>query len=182
MLKLHVQTEPAKTREETEMRARIWYAINSLKVSLAVMTGRHLEGCVFAMPRPMKDEIFCAENLATDTSLSPGEGVDMASLHGLRSLYPLAAPTTEYLTPPLPSPSMPPAIAYFTEHARVSRISMDAINSLHCPETMEMNWLVVQRLISDLDEQLFSWRANLPLFLDFGQNHEDQSVETQVAI
>lgn len=176
-LKLYVQTESSI---EDEMRARIWYSINSLKRSLAIMTGRHFGDCISAVPTPMEDEVS-PETHSRGTSLSPGgisEGADMASLDGL---YPTTTPA-DYLTQTLPSIDMLPAIVYFTEHDRVSKISTDAINLLHCPETMEMNRVRVHETISDLNKRLCSWRENLPRVLDFGQNLEDKSVETQVII
>ena len=190
-LKLHVQTEPSieenemraenEVRVENEMRDRIWYSINSLKRSLAIMTGRHFEDCISAVPKPTEDEVS-PETHSRETSLSPGdisEGADMASLN---SLYPTTTPPADYLAQTPPSIDMLPAIGYFTEHDRISKISTDAINLLHCPETMEMDRVRVQRTISDLNKKLCSWRENLPRVLDFGQNLEEKSVETQVAI
>lgn len=163
------------------MRARIWYAINTLEKLLVVMTGRPVaiqdKDCTVPLPKPMDDEAFLPE----DSSSEAGEDSDITGPQGLHSNYPSASTeAASYLTPPTPSTSVPPAILYFAEYAKLSKITMEAINSLYCPETMKLSWFEVQQKISDLEECLNVWRAGLPPALDFAAHHRDQSLTRQV--
>jgi len=173
------------------MRARIWYAINSLEKLLVIMTGRPSatqdKDCTAPMPKPMdEEETFLSENIVIGPGLrvsEAAEGSMVSAPCGLQSTFPpVTAESTRYITPSTPSTSMPPAILYYSEYSRVSKIAVEAINSLYCPETMKLSWLEVQHKIADLDECLNVWRAGLPPILDFTKHHNDRSLARQVNI
>ena len=191
-LGLHLRQDSARiTDPEREMRARIWYAINSLEKHLTVMTGRlsatQDKDCTVPMPKPMDYEAaFLSENIVIECGLrasEAAEGSETSARHILQSNFPSASSeSARYLTPSTPSTSMPPAILYYSEYSRVSRIAAEAINSLYCPETMKLSWLEVQRKIADLGKCLDVWRAGLPPILDFVKHHSDKSLTRQVNI
>ena len=191
-LRLHLRQDSERISDsEREMRARIWYAINSLEKLLTVMTGRPSatqdKDCTAPMPKPMdEEETSLSEKIAIEGGLrasEPAEGGEIAAPHGLQSNFPSASSEpVRYLTPSTPSTSMPPAILYYSEYSRVSKIAAEAINSLYCPETMKLSWLEVQRKIADLGECLDVWRAGLPPILDFVKHNSDKSLTRQVNI
>lgn len=173
------------------MRARIWYAINSLEKLLTVMTGRPSatqdKDCTAPMPKPMdEEETFLSENIVIECGLrasEAAEGSEITAPCGLKSNFPPASSEpTRYLTPSTPSTNTPPAILYYSEYSRVSKIAVEAINSLYCPETMKLSWYEVQQKIADLGECLSVWRASIPPILDFSKHHSDKSLTRQVNI
>ena len=173
------------------MRARIWYAINSLEKLLTVMTGRPSatqdKDCTAPMPKPMdEEETFLSENIANECGLrasEAAEGSETAAPRGLQSNFPsVSTEPARHPTTSTPSTSMPPAILYYSEYSRVSKIAAEAINSLYCPETMKLSWVEVQRKIADLDDCLDVWRAGLPPILDFVKHHSDKSLARQVGL
>ncbi|KAF8424335.1 fungal-specific transcription factor domain-containing protein [Tirmania nivea] len=188
-LGLHLRQDNARISDsEREMRARIWYAINSLEKLLTVMTGRPSatqdKDCTAPMPKPMDEETaFLSENIVLECGLRTSEvaeGTEIAAPCGLQSNFPSANPEpARYLTPSTPSTSLPPAILYYSELSRVSKIAAEAINSLYCPETMKLSWFEVQQKIADLDERLKVWRAGLPPILDFVKHNSDTSLTRQ---
>ena len=184
-LGLHLRADAVNINEsEKEMRVRIWYAIHSLEQILAVITGRPIaiqeRDCTVPLPMPMESEMIPPE-------FSTPQGVELSEspLDTQGSTRSPTLPPYAYMKPSLSANRhrgtfLPPAVLYFSEHGRVSQITVDALSSLYYPETMKMSWLDVQGKIADLSKALTQWRAELPHILDFGKRQRDQDFVSQV--
>lgn len=168
------------------MRVRIWYAINNIERLLTIMTGRpsaiQEKDCSVPLPKPMDDSETVYPDFGPEISENSG-GDSQSSQPGLltpshHSQSASVSRTSVSSSPNRNSSSL--TSLYFVEHTKLAKITVEALNSLYCPETMKMSWLEVQNKIADLESRCTKWRTSLPSILDFGKRQRDQQLVRQV--
>ena len=162
------------------MRARIWYAITTLEKGLAVMIGRHpsmMSETDCTAPMPKDDKTVTLEETLLEPGLHFKETTTSTYSQGLHCNFSSSVSGGASIHT---STTSPPIFNYFSEHASITNITVEALDSLYCPETMKLSWFEVQQKIADLGKSLANWREGLPTTLDFGQCRNGQNMTRQV--
>lgn len=108
-------------------------------------------------------------SVARSSRDSPAEHLKHASTSMLNAGL---SPRTSH-SPQTPLPSLPAQVptgstaAYFLEHIKLARITCAVLSGLYSPATVNKSWSDVQGIISSLELELVTWKAQLPPFLDF---------------
>ncbi|PWW71870.1 hypothetical protein C7212DRAFT_355049 [Tuber magnatum] len=160
---------------EKEMRVRMWYTLYSLDHLLCTMTGRPAciqnKDCSVPMPRPIEQEqcpsqgAFGSALRRYSQAMAPPTSSTTATADGQSSSIPLHIPS---IIPEYPA-------TYFIEHTKLNQIISEVLAQLYRPATKGRSWSDIQGIISALELRIMKWRTDLPLYLDFGKRHSDQS-------
>lgn len=178
-----------------EIRRRVWWAVCSVDIRLAVMTGRPSAflsaNSTVPLPFPVEEESFF---LPGTFAFPSGEGPLHPRYAGQESPYrddaspnpPSSASTqvnpspTESLGPQFSQTPVPASNAlYFLLQTKLSLITNEVLDQLYRPRVVTRSWAHVQLIISALTGKLEQWRRGLPSVFDFSRRQRDLQFRRQ---
>lgn len=172
-----------------EIRRRVWWAVCSVDIRLAVMTGRPSAFLsaysTVPLPLPLEEKSFFSPGISAFPS---GEGplhpryagqespyIDDASPNLPSSSSAEVNPSpTEFLGPEVSQTPVPASNAlYFLLQTKLSLITNEVLDQLYRPSVVTRSWAHVQLIISALTGKLEQWRTGLPSIFDFSRRQRD---------
>ena len=172
-----------------EIRRRVWWAVCSVDIRLAVMTGRPSAflsaTSTVPLPLPVEEESFFPPGISAFPSGEeplhpryPGQEspyIDDASSNPPSSSSAEVNPSpTEFLGPKFSQTPAPASNAlYFLLQTKLSLITNEVLDQLYRPSVVTRSWDHVQLIISALTEKLERWRTGLPSIFDFSRWQRD---------
>ncbi len=178
-----------------EIRNRVWWAICSVELRLAVMTGRPsaFTNTDFTVPLPIPVEeefFFSPENSAFHSRevqpdhRHPGQGSPYMENAPPRqspsSSSKIHAPPTDYIAPPVSPTAISPSYAfYFVLQTKLGLLTNEVLDQLYRPFVVTKSSAHVEGVISALSDKLEKWRFSLPSVFDFSKKQRDRQFARQ---
>lgn len=178
-----------------EIRRRVWWAVCSVDIRLAVMTGRPSAflnaNSTAPLPLPVEEESFFFPG---SSGFQGGEGQLHPHYPGQESPYigdtspnqPSSSSAranlspTESLGSTLSQTPVPAGNAlYFLLQTKLSLITNEVLDQLYRPRVTTRSWAHVQLIISALTVKLEQWQTDLPSIFDFSRRQLDLQFRRQ---
>ncbi|KAF1951687.1 hypothetical protein CC80DRAFT_191676 [Byssothecium circinans] len=166
-LGLHVRNEDrTATAVKKEILARIWWGVYTLERLLSVITGRPSVGiesqCSVYLPLPISCDDFEEARIQALFGTRPRPTTADDSTVSEAS----SASSSRGFDSPLNSRGPANSGTYLTSTVKLGKISQRILTEIYSPSVIKRSWKDVQRIITEIMEDLERWAASLPTGLD----------------